>query len=62
MARLNEKLSKANEDLADPELYTSDIRPDIQNLIKTQLELTSEIEIEEKEWLIASSQMDELSL
>tara|TARA_B100000470_G_scaffold196392_1_gene165869 strand:- start:178 stop:2040 length:1863 start_codon:yes stop_codon:yes gene_type:complete len=62
LARLNEKLSKANEDLADPELYTSDIRPDIQNLIKTQLELTSEIEIEEKEWLIASSQMDELSL
>jgi ATP-binding cassette subfamily F protein 3 len=62
LARLNEKLSKANEDLADPELYTSDIRPDIQNLIKTQLELTSEIEIEEKEWLIASSRMDELSL
>jgi len=62
LARLNGKLSKANEDLADPELYTSDIRPDIQNLIKTQLELTSEIEIEEKEWLIASSRMDELSL
>lgn len=62
LARLNEKLSKANEDLADPELYNSDIKPDIQNLIKTQLELTSEIEIEEKEWLIASSRMDELSL
>ena len=62
LARLNGKLSKANEDLADPELYTSDIRPDIQNLIKTQLELTSEIEIAEKEWLIASSRIDELSL
>lgn len=61
LARLNRKLSKANEDLADPELYTSDVKPDIQNLIKTQLELTSEIEIAEKEWLIASSRMDKLS-
>jgi ATP-binding cassette subfamily F protein 3 len=61
LARLNGKLSKANEDLADPELYTSDVKPDIQNLIKTQLELTSEIEIAEKEWLIASSRMDKLS-
>lgn len=61
LARLNRKLSKANEDLADPELYTSDVKPDIQNLIKNQLELTSEIEIAEKEWLIASSRMDKLS-
>ena len=61
LTRLNRKLLKANEDLADPELYSSDIKPDIQNLIKTQLELTSEIEIAEKEWLIASSQVDESS-
>ena len=61
LTRLNRKLLKANEDLADPELYSSDIKPDIQNLIKTQLELTSEIEIAEKEWLIASSQIDESS-
>ena len=61
LTRLNRKLLKANEDLADPELYNSDIKPDIQNLIKTQLELTSEIEIAEKEWLIASSQIDESS-
>ena len=61
LIRLNRKLLKANEDLADPELYNSDIKPDIQNLIKTQLELTSEIEIAEKEWLIASSQIDESS-
>ena len=61
LTRLNRKLLKANEDLADPELYNSDIKPDIQNLIKTQLELTSEIEIAEKEWLIASSQIDKSS-
>ena len=61
LARLNRKLLKANQDLADPDLYSSDINPDIQNLIKTQLDLTSEIEIAEKEWLVASSQMDELS-
>ena len=61
LARLNRKLLKANQDLSDPDLYSSDIKPDIQNLIKTQLDLTSEIEIAEKEWLTASSQMDELS-
>ena len=61
LARLNRKLLKANQNLADPDLYSSDIKPDIQNLIKTQLDLTSEIEIAEKEWLVASSQMDELS-
>ena len=61
LTRLNRKLLKANQDLSDPDLYSSDIKPDIQNLIKTQLDLTSEIEIAEKEWLIASSQMDELS-
>ena len=61
LARLNRKLLKANQNLADPDLYSSDIKPDIQNLIKTQLDLTSEIEIAEKEWLVASSEMDELS-
>ena len=61
LARLNRKLLKANEDLADPDLYSSDVKPDIQNLIKTQLDLTSEIEIAEKDWFLASSRMDELS-
>lgn len=61
LARLNRKLLQANEDLADPDLYSSDVKPDIQNLIKTQLDLTSEIEIAEKDWFLASSRMDELS-
>ena len=56
--RLNTKLTEANNKLADPELYSDDSSEDLQDLIRSQLELTNEVEAAEKEWMDKAAELD----
>ena len=61
LLRLNNKLAEANLKLADPELYKDDLKDNLQDLIRNQLELSNEVEVVDQQWLDKVSELDSLS-
>ena len=51
LKRLQRKLSETEELLNSPESYNDETGPDLQSLLRNQMELTSQIELIEQEWL-----------
>ena len=60
MARLHRKLDEVNDQLADPEIYNDHENPDLQSLLRDQLELKSQLEDIEAEWLTVSEELEAL--
>ena len=60
MARLHRKLDEVNDQLADPEIYNDHENPDLQSLLRDQLELKSQLEEIETEWLALSEELEAL--
>ena len=58
---MNRKLSEANEELANPDLYLDNPSENLQDLIRNQLELSNEVEVVEKEWIENVTRLDKLS-
>lgn len=61
LLRLNNKLAEANLKLADPALYKDDLKDNLQDLIRNQLELSNEVEVVDQQWLDKVSELDSLS-
>jgi ATP-binding cassette subfamily F protein 3 len=51
LKRLQRKLSETEELLNSPDSYNNETGPDLQSLLRNQMELTSQIELIEQEWL-----------
>jgi ATP-binding cassette, subfamily F, member 3 len=51
LKRLQRKLSETEELLNSPDSYNDETGPDLQSLLRNQMELTSQIELIEQEWL-----------
>ena len=60
LERLNVKLKDANEKLADPSLYEGAVNDNLQNLIRNQHELTSELKESETLWLEKVQELEEI--
>ena len=61
LLRLNAKLDEANLKLADPDLYKDDSSDNLQDLIRNQLELSSEVELADQEWMDKVTHLESLS-
>ena len=61
LLRLNAKLEEANLKLADPNLYKDDSADNLQDLIRNQLELSSEVELADQQWMDKVTQLESLS-
>lgn len=60
LERLNLKLNDANEKLADPSLYEGAVNDNLQDLIRNQHELTSELKESETLWLEKVQELEEV--
>jgi ATP-binding cassette subfamily F protein 3 len=60
LERLNVKLKDANEKLADPSLYEGAVNDNLQDLIRNQHELTSELKESETLWLEKVQELEEV--
>jgi len=58
LKRLQRKLSETEEFLNSPESYADETGPDLQSLLRDQVDLTSQIELVEQEWLELSDKLD----
>ena len=61
LQRLNNKLNDANEELANPDLYSGNPSDNLQDLIRNQLELSNEVERVEKEWIENVTKLEKLT-
>ena len=61
LQRLNNKLNEANEELANPDLYSGNPSDNLQDLIRNQLELSNEVERVEKEWIENVTKLEKLT-
>jgi valyl-tRNA synthetase len=61
LQRLNRKLNDANEELANPDLYSDNPSDNLQDLIRNQLELSNEVEKVEKEWIENVTKLEKLT-
>ncbi|MDA7554294.1 ATP-binding cassette domain-containing protein [Gammaproteobacteria bacterium] len=62
LKRLQRKLSETEDTLNSPESYDSDEGPDLHSLLRDQANLTSEIELNEQEWLELNERLEGRSL
>jgi ATP-binding cassette subfamily F protein 3 len=60
LERLNLKLNDANKKLADPSLYEGAVNDNLQDLIRNQHELTSELKESETLWLEKVQELEEV--
>ena len=60
MARLHRKLDEVNDQLADPDTYNDHENPDLQSLLRDQIELKTQLEEMEAEWLELSEELESL--
>ena len=58
LKRLQRKLSETEEFLNSPESYADETGHDLQSLLRDQVDLTSQIELVEQEWLELSDKLD----
>lgn len=58
MERLQRKLGEVEASLNDPGIYQDQDNPDLQNLLRDQIELASQLSDLENEWLEASHKLD----
>ncbi|MBO6566151.1 MAG: ATP-binding cassette domain-containing protein [Pseudomonadales bacterium] len=60
MARLHRKLDEVNDQLAKPDIYNDHENPNLQTLLRDQLELQAQLEAMEAEWLELSEALESL--
>ena len=58
LKRLQRKLSETEEKLNSPASYESNEGPDLHALLREQANLTSEIELNEQDWLELNEQLE----
>jgi ATP-binding cassette subfamily F protein 3 len=61
MERLQRKLSETETQLGDPGLFADPNNPDLQGLLRNQIELTEELSVVENEWLELSAELESSS-
>ena len=60
MARLHRKLGEVETRLTEPTLYETRDHPDLQGLLRDQMELKAQLETMEEEWLALSTELESL--
>jgi ATP-binding cassette, subfamily F, member 3 len=60
LERLQRKLGEIEIQLSSPDTYNTDEGPDVQNLIRDQLALKTQIEVVENHWLEMNSELETL--
>ncbi|MDA0979199.1 MAG: ATP-binding cassette domain-containing protein [Proteobacteria bacterium] len=60
MARLHRKLGEVETRLTEPALYETRDHPDLQGLLRDQMELKAQLETMEEEWLALSTELESL--